>query len=404
MKQIIKRPIVRVLSLFGKPMGKYFDREFEKDGINKILVFCDAGIGDILRVFPVIKILTARFPGAIIYILTNAAGAALFELYPSPHQFNIILFDIKRQHKSFSAKFRLLRSLKNNIRADFVYNSHRGQGMIEHAFMSYLTGAPFRTGYTQDGTGFLYTNKIEFDKYKPIAEQNILLLSAIGIKASHDHNINIRIPSKDLTFSKDLLKKHKACGQAIIAIHPGVEWESKLRSWPMENYVNLIKEIRKNFNVKILILGSKTDKEIIGPIFRETGDGSYLINTLGETSIAQMAGLLTNCHMFIGNDSGPLHIALSLNIPSIAIFGATSEQQVIGTDRKNCVTISKDLPCRPCYLHQPFFVPRCKNIKCLYSISVPEVMDVAAKMIPVIMKAETSIVQKEKAISALTKF
>lgn len=392
MKQLIKRPLLRMLSLMGRKIGSRFDKNIQKNRINNILVFCDGGIGDILRIFPVIKTLIAEFPSAIFYILTNSTGAGLFELYPS-HSFKLIMFDVRRVHRSFIAKIKLLRFLKNTLSLDLVYNPHYGQGMTEHAFMSYLTGAPFRIGFNWEGTGFLYTNKAEFDQCKPILQQNISLLSAIGIDSVPNCTISVRIPSEDLTFARNFLRKHNAHGHTIIAIHPFADWESRLRSWPLEHYASLVREICKHFAVKVLILGTKRERIMNEHIFQGI-DGSSLISTLEETSIAQMAALLSYSHVFIGNDSGPLHLALALNVPSIALFGATSPQQVIGTESDNCATITKKLPCSPCYLHQPFFRPRCKNVECLSSITVSEVLDVVAKKLSFILRNESILPSK----------
>lgn len=364
----------------------------QKDKINNILVFCDEGIGDILRIFPAIKILTDTFPRAVFYILTNSAGAGLFELYPS-RLFKLIMFNVRSSHSSFLSKIKLLRSLKNTLSLDLVYNPHRGQGMMEHAFMSYLTGAPFRIGFTWEGTGFLYTNKAELDQCKPILQQNISLLSSIGKDSVPNCKISIRIPSKDLKFAKNFLRKHNAYGHTIIAVHPSADWESRLRSWPLKNYVGLVRKICKHFAAKVLILGSGKEKIMTGQIFQGIDD-SNLISALGETSIAQMAALLSYSHAFIGNDSGPLHLALVLNIPTIALFGATSPQQVIGTESDTCAIITKKLPCSPCYLHQPFFRPCCKNVECLSSITVSEVLDAVAKTFSFLHTKESTMQPK----------
>ena len=94
---------------------------------------------------------------------------------------------------------------------------------------------------------------------------------------------------------------------------------------------------------------------------------------IGKTTVGQMAALIKLSHLFIGNDSGPLHMALSLDIPSIALFGPTSPEQVIA-HTENFIAISKEINCSPCYLHQPGFKPQCDNRRCLEDIQAEEVI------------------------------
>ena len=374
-KQLLKKPLLQILSLIGRKVGNRFDKTIQKNKIRTILIFSGAGIGDILRIFPAIKILMEEFPRAVFYILTNSTGADLFELYPS-NSLKFIMFDVRRVHKSLIAKIKLLRLVKRTLSLDLVYNSHRGQGMIEHTVMTYLTGARYRIGYTKNGTGFLYTNKMEFDDRTPILQQNIALLRASGINPVPvlDSSIQIKIPAEDLVFARKLLREQNANGRINIALHPSADWEARFRSWPLANYAQLVKELLRSFDVTFFVLGSQKERLVIEETFKGF-DRSSLVNVAGKTSITQMAALLSCSDLFIGNDSGPLHLALALNIPSVALFGATSPQQVIGTESKNCSIISKNLPCSPCYLHQPFYRPTCTDWKCLSLITVSEVFE-----------------------------
>jgi ADP-heptose:LPS heptosyltransferase len=380
-KHLIKKPILRAISVFGRAVEKHFNKELQKDKIDNILVFCLGGIGDKLLVFPAISALRTDFPDAKLYIITDSGGHALFKLYPSDSM-KLLSFNMTREHKSLARKFMFMTSIRRISPIDLVYNPHRGRGMIEHTVMSFLTGARYRIGFTGEGTGFLYTSKVDFSLTESILKQNILLLDHAYEGAQGNSHITITIPPEDMAFAEGFLDEHDVCGgDLIIAIHPTAEWEPMLKCWPKANYVNLIKQLSGAYErVKIVVFGSARDRSAVQPLLEETR-GPNVIDAVGKTSIPQMAALIRCSDAFIGNDSGPLHIAVALNVPAIGIFGATCPEQVIPSGGKNCIMLRKNLPCGPCYVHQPFFTPGCRDARCLSLISVSDVMHVLESLL-----------------------
>ena len=96
-------------------------------------------------------------------------------------------------------------------------------------------------------------------------------------------------------------------------------------------------------------------------------------------SIREVAAIIKNLDLFISNDSGLMHLSAAVNTLTLGIFGPTNPRQVV-SDWENFVPVYKQLPCWPCYYHQPFFRPKCKIPLCLREISIADVIDAIGKL------------------------
>lgn len=156
-------------------------------------------------------------------------------------------------------------------------------------------------------------------------------------------------------------------------------WNRGFLSWPLDKYISLIKILISELGAKFIIIGDNSERESGERIVKEI-QGTNVINTRGKTTIGQMAALIKISDIFIGNDSGPLHIAVVLRKKSIGIFGPTLSEQVL-TLSENCRAVRKNLLCSPCYLHQHNFVLDCIEKKCLDLITTDEVMAEVKRLI-----------------------
>jgi ADP-heptose:LPS heptosyltransferase len=372
-KNLIKIPIRFLMSTFGHKFGKLFNKEFSKNKIERILFFQTGGIGDVLRIFPLIESLRSEFPNARIATLTEYPSD-IFKLMDDRSIINEFLrFDFKS--KTFLEKMTFIRELRKS-NYDIVINPARGSGMFECSIITFLVGKKWRVGFMKDGIGSLYTNKIDFRDNVSILEQNIDLLRAIGIRGNtKDPGIKIEIPIEDLLFAQGLTEEVKNKNRIRVAVSPTVSNHPELVEWPLENYIELSKSLIENKNASIILLGSERDCEMSYYFEKKLGEKTYFKNLVGKTDLLKVSALIKSSDLFIGNDSGLLHIANALNVPSVGIFGPTSPEQDVSFMNKNVVVIKHKVPCSPCYVHQPDFNFKCeyKN-KCLTNISVDDVI------------------------------
>jgi heptosyltransferase-2 len=255
--------------------------------------------------------------------------------------------------------------------------------MFECAIISYFIGKRWRVGFMKEGIGFLYTNKIDFQDNMPILKQNMNLLKTIGIQNNKsDISIKIKIPHEELLFAKEVLRKARDKGRIIVALNPTVSNHPELFEWPLENFIELSRNLIRNRNALIILLGSEKDREMSYYFEEKLGEKIYFKNFVGKTDLLKACALIKLCNLFVGNDSGLLHVANALNIPSVGIFGPSSPEQVLSYMNKNTVIINHKAPCSPCYVHQPDFNFKCeyKN-KCLTNITVDDAVKAIDKLI-----------------------
>lgn len=370
---LIKKPIRFFVTTFGKKFAKLFDREVIGSEIKTILVFQTGGIGDLLRIFPLLKALRSEFPFARIAILSEYSSD-IFKLVDDRSIVNEFLgFDFKK--KTFLEKMSFLLKLRRR-NFDLIVSPSRGAGMFECAIISFLIGRKWRAGFTKDGIGFLYTNKIEFRYDIPIIKQNIDLLKTIGIRNTSDSiSMKIAVPNEDLLFAEGILSEAKGRGRIIVYVSPTVSNHPELFEWPLENFIELSKLLIKEKNAFIVLLGGERDHEMSHFFEKNLEERINFKNLVGKTDLLKVFALIKSGDLFVGNDSGLLHIANAFGIPSVGIFGPSSPEQVISPLNGRVIIIRHNAHCSPCYVHQPDFDFRCeyKN-KCLTNITVDDVV------------------------------
>jgi ADP-heptose:LPS heptosyltransferase len=167
------------------------------------------------------------------------------------------------------------------------------------------------------------------------------------------------------------LERHSiVSGEEVVAIAPGGGESAKrtmlTKRWPVQNYIELIQRLEDERSSRVILVGGPGDREVTNHIIQISPD--CLDAT--DLSFGDMASVLQRCNLFIGNDSAPHHIAASMGIPCIGIFGPTDPHQWAPLDQNSSVVI-KPVECHPCFTDETF--PKCSHIRCLTSINVGDV-------------------------------
>lgn len=145
---------------------------------------------------------------------------------------------------------------------------------------------------------------------------------------------------------------------------------------PLNKFAELINLIKEKFHAKFIIFGSKNETELIeklkDKIFRIFGTvpfgDSPNILAVTDFSISEIVALISKLNLLICNNSGPLHIACALSIPTVSTIGSTDPYLWMPRGDKNIV-IRKDLPCSPCNKG------KCKTHECMDLITVEDMMN-----------------------------
>ncbi|MFB3136535.1 MAG: glycosyltransferase family 9 protein, partial [Nitrospirales bacterium] len=160
-------------------------------------------------------------------------------------------------------------------------------------------------------------------------------------------------------------------GEKWVMIHPAARYWFK--AWPAERFASLSDALIEQ-GLKVVLIGHSDDQGI-GDVVQGTAKHK-LISLIGQTSLMVLAGLMKRCALFIGNDGGPMHMAVAVGCPVVALFGPT-DPMVWGPKGKQTAVLYKGLDCRDC------FYPGCfrGESSCMKQISVDEVYEAARRFI-----------------------
>jgi heptosyltransferase-2 len=149
----------------------------------------------------------------------------------------------------------------------------------------------------------------------------------------------------------------------LIAVHPEAGYPSK--EWGADRFRNLIERLLSRPRSKILIFGIASAQKIA----EKLASSSQVVSLVNVLTLREMICVMSRCHLFIGNDSGPSHIAQALGIPAVVVASGTNEYEKWGIRSKPSRILKHAVPCSPCHLRDC----NVEGHPCLSEISVDEV-------------------------------
>ena len=168
-------------------------------------------------------------------------------------------------------------------------------------------------------------------------------------------------------------KKNINSDDKIILVNINSSDLSLERRWPLENFIELIDKIAEKKEFAIFCIGSKSERRYVKICYNKIKNRDKVFNIAGELNIEELFTLLLRSKLLITNDSGPLHFAVALEIPTISFFGPETPI-LYGPIGQNHKVFFKDIYCSPCLRVFNNKTSKCKiHSKCLREIKVEEV-------------------------------
>jgi ADP-heptose:LPS heptosyltransferase len=307
----------------------------------RILIISLQGIGDLLMVTPLIKSLKEALPKAYIAVLTFEANAQI--LKNNPHIDRVLT--IKKG--AFIESIKLVFMIKNE-KFDIAIASYPSG--IRSGILALISGIPNRFAHNLSiykKHKFLFTKTCNMESIKHAVLLNLDFLRFFNIKHDSSNNMVLNLTTADELIAQDIYRKYDLMHKINIVIHVGGGKDAKIyRSWPLKNYAQLCNELSKMDEVKLIFIGGREDKIFTDRVISLM---SYpVVNLVGLLSLTSTAAVIRKSNLFIGNNSAPMHIAASLKIPTITIFGCVDKRlhHPWGNDY---VILQKDMDCCPCY-------------------------------------------------------
>jgi heptosyltransferase-2 len=336
----------------------------------KILVRATNWVGDAIMALPALRAVRKRFPDAEIAILALPNVA---ELYRDQQICDsLIVYDRRGAHSAFSGRERLA----TELRAQKFDVALLLQNAFDAAWLAWRAGIPQRIGYARDARSLLLTKSVAVPKSGEIPPHEKfyyleLLRRAGWLELLPDESfIALDVPEQDRRRAAEFLFASGARPYAIrIAVGAGASYGSA-KCWPPDRFADTLNRFQRQIDADVILFGTAAETSVSAAI--ASGMRRPPIDLTGKTAMADLPALLSQCHLFVGNDSGAMHVAAAVNLPVVAVFGPTDP---LGTApvTPRCTIVQQKPYCSPCFLRQ---CPT--DHRCMAKI-LPEAVQAAAK-------------------------
>lgn len=337
----------------------------------KILVVRYRFIGDTILSLLFLKNLRIANPDAQIDMLVAPKSGEIIE--DCPYVDNFIYFDTTRKHKyengvnNKKSFWHYVKVLRKN-RYDKAYVLKRS---LSSALLVFLSGIKERVGFDTEHRGFLLTKRVKYDLNKHESQCFLDVLRADGIEIKDEKLENTVNPEAKEKIDA-ILNQYDLSKKVIVhatATNPG-------KIWSVENFAKVVEYLINKKNAQVFFIGTDFDGAVYEKILSLISSPLSIkpVNLCGKLNLKESLALTAKMDLLIGNDSGNLHMASSVGVPVIGLYGPMPFNKWYALGEKN-ILLKADLSCMPCGLRG-----KCNDdYKCMKSITVEEVCEAIDK-------------------------
>lgn len=315
----------------------------------KILIRATNWVGDAILALPALRAVRKRFPDAGIAIVARPYVADIYREQEICNQ--LIPYDPKGLHAGFLGRERLAAEL----RAEKFDVALLLQNAFDAAWLVWRANIPERIGYARDARSLLLTKIVPVPQHGEIPTHEKfyyleLLRRAGWLDSLQDETfIALHVPEEKRRSAEEFLCKSGVRQGALrVAIGAGASYGSA-KCWPPSRFAEVANRLQSETDSDVILFGTAGEANVSTAISAEMRQSP--IDLTGKTAIADLPALLSQCHLFIGNDSGAMHVAAAVGLPVVAIFGPTDP---FGTSpvTERCSIVQQRPYCSPCFLRR----------------------------------------------------
>jgi len=347
----------------------------------RILLIRLREIGDVVFTTPAIRAIRQHFPKAHISYVVEPLAAPVVER--NPHLNDVIVVPKRKGARGLIDEIHVIRALRAS-HYDLAIDFHSGP---RSSLMAWLSGAPVRVGYDVPGRGWMYTTRVARPRdirARHAVENQFDLLNAIGIATSDP----IYSPAEMVveTAAATAVQQRLASigvrsDDEVIVIH--VSAGNPFRRWPPDAFASLIsKLLRGHPERRVVVVAGRSDRDAAARVIGESMDRADMTErnriVSADFTLAELRALMDRAALYIGGDSGPMHIASTSTVPIVALYGPTlpvRSQPWRAPQWPSEAAEIEGLPCRPC--NQRVCEPG--DFRCLTRLTPEQVMEAAER-------------------------
>ncbi len=319
----------------------------------RILVRGTNWLGDAVMTTPALERLRSSFPAAEITLLATPLTAGLFQ--GSPFINDII--EYRRREEGVKAFFNTVAQ----IRARHFDLAVLFQNAFEAALLTRLGGVGLRVGYAGQGRGCLLTHRLHRgaqhrDRHQ-IHDYLDIVAECERVCLGEDFKPAVAQPLPSVIANRG---QRDAAAKLLQQFGLGVGLDSRLtvalntaatnsraKCWPVERFAALADCLMAELNAQIILIGAASERANAESVIQQMNQRGA-VNLAGETTMAELIGLLARCNLLVTNDTGPAHVAAALGTPTLTIFGPTNEFETAPTGTRAELIRAEGIECARC--------------------------------------------------------
>lgn len=357
--------------------------------LRDVLVLAPNWLGDVVMATPLLNWLAGRTPssgmGSVrVHLGIRRAWAPLFE--GDPRLSSLIPIERNGRHAGLAGILRQA-SLLNKGEFDAVILCPPS---LRSALVAALARIPRRVGYRTDGRSGLLTDGLPALPRGTHHFAREMLELGSALMGEGDPPLDVPVPS--LPACETIVPADLPAGPPAIAFAPGTTY-GEAKTWPIERGADFLKAALEDDAHRVVLLGDGNARPLAEDLATRVGRaaatgleaGAPLTDLTGRTDLPRVAAVLKSCAGFVGNDSGLMHLAAALGVPTVGIFGSSNPDWTAPLGKCAAAVAAEGYDCRPCYrktCNQPRF--------CLEDIPGPMVMAELAGLISARGEGESS--------------
>lgn len=325
--------------------------------VTAILFIRPGGIGDAVLLAPVVRSLKKTYPDIHITILAEQRNSGVFSMIPGVDR--LLCYDRPRE---------LLQALHGSYNAVIdTEQSHRLSAVVAR-----FVSAAVKIGFDTNERRRMFTHPIPYahDDYETASFAH--LLAPLGIETEAVDMVTPFLSLPDAASGKAAVLLNSLHDQLFVTVFPGASILE--RRWGADRFRRLA-ELLSIVGIRTVVVGGKDDYRQ-GEVIVEGGLG---LNLAGLTSLAETAAVIQKSSLLVSSDSGVLHVAVGLGIPTVSLFGPGRARKWAPRGRHH-IAINKELTCSPCTTFGT--TPHCPiDARCMRDIAANEVVNAVTMLL-----------------------
>lgn len=333
-------------------------------GVNRVLVKEVNWLGDVVMSLPALAGVRRAFPQARLSVLVKNELASFFA--GSTWIDEVIPYRVSDGVAGLADRWRIVQDIRRR-RYDLAVVFPRS---FESALWVALAGVRERAGFAADGRRFLLTRRARFVRELSSRHQSgdylYMLRECLGLDVAAQHVIPSVHPPYQDRMEEWLIAHRKRAQGPVIALAAAAAY-GPAKEWPAHRYAALIDELALRYGAECVLIGAPGERGKCESIAGSSRAGALI--AAAETNVGEAMALLSLCDGFAGNDSGSMHLAAALGIPTVGIFGSTRVERT-GPIGPRTRVLRHPIECSPCLQR----TCRYGHYACLERIEVDEVV------------------------------